>query len=585
MSITVADPKPRAKASKRREGDVKRTYRYRLYPTDEQADRMSKWFDGCRWLWNEAIEHNQRRWKAGVKLENSQALMAAIPAARQIEGSPLADVPGVWAQGVLRQQGEAWARHWSQWKAGEDSSPPTFRSWAKSQSVRFVVQEHYQPATPSYLIREMETGSARFAQVWIMKLGWVVFRNDRDGALPADALCGSMVVRLDELGRWWVLFQCDVPAPPREATGKIAGVDLGVTRSVVTDEGQFLDMPGMTAGEAKRRHMLERSMARSRRLNPCPADRWEVVKGRPKLITGRCECAAGGCWKQSRRYQRTKTSVAKIRDRVTNRIEDASHKASAALAAENDVVVFEDLDIKGMTKSSRHREGPPRPGSSGKRGLNRSILAQGWGRTKAMTAYKTTVVSVDPRYTSRTCAECGHVDKASRKSQAVFRCTNCGFEDNADRNAARVIRQRGIDLLAGESPSSAVTQTVAGRGGDRIERPDEPSTLVQAETPAPHPPPTPLTPLVPPEWGVKADRYQLHRVRRGRTVGRAKRAHWETPTDRGAGTLEADPCEAGTSKDSDCDAGTSGDAWTHWEGEMSMDGVRLGRARPTPLGC
>ncbi|MDO0933707.1 zinc ribbon domain-containing protein [Streptomyces sp. DG2A-72] len=40
---------------------------------------------------------------------------------------------------------------------------------------------------------------------------------------------------------------------------------------------------------------------------------------------------------------------------------------------------------------------------------------------------------VDPAYTSRTCAECGHVDRANRVSQAWFACRSCGFVDHADR--------------------------------------------------------------------------------------------------------------------------------------------------------
>ena len=54
------------------------------------------------------------------------------------------------------------------------------------------------------------------------------------------------------------------------------------------------------------------------------------------------------------------------------------------------------------------------------------------------------VVHVDPRDTSRMCAECLHVDKANRVSQAKFSCKGCGHEDHADRNAARNIRAQGL---------------------------------------------------------------------------------------------------------------------------------------------
>jgi putative transposase len=52
------------------------------------------------------------------------------------------------------------------------------------------------------------------------------------------------------------------------------------------------------------------------------------------------------------------------------------------------------------------------------------------------------VVFVDPRNTSRTCSECGYVDKKNRKSQSEFVCNSCGFADLADYVAARNIARR-----------------------------------------------------------------------------------------------------------------------------------------------
>ncbi|MFF0162306.1 RNA-guided endonuclease InsQ/TnpB family protein, partial [Streptomyces sp. NPDC005263] len=65
------------------------------------------------------------------------------------------------------------------------------------------------------------------------------------------------------------------------------------------------------------------------------------------------------------------------------------------------------------------------------------------------------VVYVDPAYTSRTCAECGHIDKANRVSQAWFACRNCGFVDHADRNSSRNIRARAWELWRRGAPSTA----------------------------------------------------------------------------------------------------------------------------------
>jgi len=52
------------------------------------------------------------------------------------------------------------------------------------------------------------------------------------------------------------------------------------------------------------------------------------------------------------------------------------------------------------------------------------------------------VVLVDPRNTSRMCSECGHCERANRKSQAKFVCNSCGHAAPADVNAAANIAAR-----------------------------------------------------------------------------------------------------------------------------------------------
>jgi putative transposase len=77
------------------------------------------------------------------------------------------------------------------------------------------------------------------------------------------------------------------------------------------------------------------------------------------------------------------------------------------------------------------------------------------------------VEKFEPHYTSQRCSACGLVDRASRESQAVFRCAACGFAGNADVNAAR-------NIAAGHA--------VTARGGDGVARPvnREPHLLLQS---------------------------------------------------------------------------------------------------------
>jgi IS605 OrfB family transposase len=51
---------------------------------------------------------------------------------------------------------------------------------------------------------------------------------------------------------------------------------------------------------------------------------------------------------------------------------------------------------------------------------------------------------VDPRNTSKQCSECGHIDKANRKTQSEFVCVACGRAENADINAAKNIASRAV---------------------------------------------------------------------------------------------------------------------------------------------
>ncbi|MHC0431254.1 zinc ribbon domain-containing protein [Streptomyces sp. O3] len=69
-----------------------------------------------------------------------------------------------------------------------------------------------------------------------------------------------------------------------------------------------------------------------------------------------------------------------------------------------------------------------------------------------------------------TCAECGHIDKANRVSQAWFACRSCGFVDHADRNSSRNIRARAWELWRRGALSTAPAPPPRKRGGAGCER-------------------------------------------------------------------------------------------------------------------
>jgi putative transposase len=132
------------------------------------------------------------------------------------------------------------------------------------------------------------------------------------------------------------------------------------------------------------------------------------------------------------------------------------------LVEEFDLLVVEALTVKNMTKRAKVKSDPENPGQflanggSAKTGLNRSINDAGWAQFRSILEAKAeeagrTVVSVNPRHTSQTCHECGHVDAGNRVSQAEFLCRKCGHETHADINAARNILGAGLALLVAQA--------------------------------------------------------------------------------------------------------------------------------------
>jgi transposase len=116
------------------------------------------------------------------------------------------------------------------------------------------------------------------------------------------------------------------------------------------------------------------------------------------------------------------------------------------LARRFDLIRFEDLNIKNLTRSAKGTAERPGVNVRPKAGLNRSILAQGWGLLVRRTEDKATgrVAKVRAAYTSLRCSACGWISKDSRDSQAWFCCISCGFTCNADINAS-------INIAAGHA--------------------------------------------------------------------------------------------------------------------------------------
>jgi putative transposase len=226
--------------------------------------------------------------------------------------------------------------------------------------------------------------------------------------------CKSYRVTIDPAGRWHVAFAVVSEPVPAPGTGEAVGIDRGVVITAALSTGEKLHCPGMSSRERARLRKAERRKARA-------------SKGSPEL-------------------QAERARIARLRALEADRRKDWCEKVSTGLARRFDVIRFEDLRIKTMTRSATGTVANPGSNVRAKAGLNRAILAQGWGLLVRRTQDKAPgrVETVSAAYTSLRCSSCGWVDKNSRDSQAGFCCATCGFTCNADTNAS-------INIAAGHA--------------------------------------------------------------------------------------------------------------------------------------
>ncbi len=205
--------------------------------------------------------------------------------------------------------------------------------------------------------------------------------------------------------RWYAYVVYAVPADQMRQGAQEGS--LGLDRNV----GQVTD----SDGTVHRRADMSRLDARLKRHQRCLA-RKQKGSGCRRRIAGQ--------------LQKLHRKCRRVRDHDT-------HHISRKVADTAHTVVIEDLHTQGMPRSAKGTVESPEHNVQAKVGLNRSILASGWGQLERKLAYKGgQLVKVPAAYTSQTCSRCGYVDKVNRTTQARFRCVACQFQLYADHNAA-----------------------------------------------------------------------------------------------------------------------------------------------------
>ena len=143
--------------------------------------------------------------------------------------------------------------------------------------------------------------------------------------------------------------------------------------------------------------------------------------------------------KGSNNFRKQRSKVAKIHEKISNVRSDFTHKMTAKLVNENQVICLESLKVKNMVKNKK---------------LAKHILDANFGEIERQLQYKSdwygrTVSKIDQWFPSSKMCSCCGVLYSGKWSLAIREWTcGCGQKHDRDLNAATNIHIEGLRLLA-----------------------------------------------------------------------------------------------------------------------------------------
>ncbi len=369
--------------------EIKRTYRYRLYPGEAQKAELARTFGCSRWVYNWALETKTKAYyQDGESLSFTDLSGRLTDKKREEETEWLSEVSAVMLQQSLRNLNQAFTNFFE-----GRAEYPSFKSKKGDQTARYV--------GTAFDIRE-ENGKRKLR---LSKMpGLINIRWSRE--LPSEP--SSCTVTKNAAGQYHVCFVCteEVRRLPRvNGEGgdlEFVGVDLGIESLAVLSTGEKVGNPRWFENEYKRLRREQQKLSRKE--------------------------------KGSNNWERQRKRVAKVHQRIQDRRRDFIEKLTTRLVEKFDVIVVEDLSVKNMQQNGK---------------LARHITQAGWSQIVRRLQdkcewYGRTLVIADKWFpSSQRCSECGHVDGKKSLDVRDWTCDECGTCHDRDINAAKNLSRVG----------------------------------------------------------------------------------------------------------------------------------------------
>ncbi|MFE1755890.1 RNA-guided endonuclease InsQ/TnpB family protein [Streptomyces anandii] len=365
---------------------VKRAFKYRFHPTDEQAAELSRTFGCVRYVYNKALQERTRAWYGEQRRISYVQSSAALTQWKKTEKLAfLAEVSSVPLQQALRHLQTAFGNF-----AAKRAKYPRYKSRKRSRASAEYTRS-------AFTWRDGRLTLAKMAEP--LDIRWS--RHLPEGAVPS-----TVSVSRDSAGRWFVSLLCEDTIAPAPATDKAVGLDAGITSLVTLSTGEKIANPKHERRDRARLRRAQRELSRK-------------AKG-------------------SANREKARRKVARVHARIADRRRDFLHKLSTRLVRENQTVVIEDLAVRNLLKNGRLA----RAISDASWTQLRSMLEYkcAW--------YGRELVVIDRWFpSSRLCGSCGTVGAKLPLNVREWTC-ECGAVHDRDVNAAHNILAAGLAVSA-----------------------------------------------------------------------------------------------------------------------------------------
>lgn len=383
-------------------------YKYRLYPTKQQAETIGQWIGQARFVYNYSLGKQKELYDLGgekKRYSGPELYKMYAQKKNEPEFNWLSSLPASSANCEIRNLDTAYKNFFNGLKKGMRTGFPKFKKKQIAGSIQFQQSDVLNGA------------------IKVPKLGNVKAVIHR---MPNGKFDKYTIFTLSRTStyKYYISFSAELPDPAVKEPENCVGIDLGAADLAILSNG--IKYPA---------------------LNELKQITLRVQKMQSKLDKRKT--------KGSNNYRKARQRINRLHEKISNKRSYILHRYSREIADQFDFVAMEDLNVKGMTakaKANKNKAGKyVRNNKAAKSGLTKSIVNNSLGEFTRLIEYKVAgeggqVRKIDRWYpSSKTCSSCG--EKTTDKMTLAVRewtCKSCGEVHDRDINAAMNILKEAL---------------------------------------------------------------------------------------------------------------------------------------------